>query len=651
MSDVDPTRIVVPDLGETSDVEVVEILVSPGDRVGIDDPVIVLESDKASMDLPAPVEGVVTSVEVSIGDRVAAGTVLVGLAAGSEAGVSGAEPAPSSSPDEPAAARAPEAKAGAEAGAGQAGGVTPDREAAGAGVGAGAGEGGPEPSAPRPAADRTPTADAGADAAPGPGPRIEADDGDPAAAIPDDVDLRTEVVVLGAGPGGYTAAFRSADLGRRTVLVERYPTLGGVCLNVGCIPSKALLSTAEAMTAAAELGARGVAFGAPAIDAAKLDSWKDGVVQRLTGGLADLAKRRKVEVLQGTGRFEGPHVLAVAGPEDGVRRIGFEHAIIAVGSKPVRLSDFPWDDPRVVDSTGALRLSEIPRRLLVVGGGVIGLEMACVYDTLGAQVTVAELLDELLPGCDRDLVRPLQKRIAARYHAIRLGARITSVEPQRRGIKVWYGDESRIYDRVLVATGRQPCEVDAAAAGVRFDERGFIPVDEAQRTSAPHVFAVGDVTGPPLLAHRASHQGKVAAEAAAGRKSAFEASVIPSVAYTDPEVAWAGLTEAQAKAEGRAVEKATFPWAASGRALGAGRDEGLTKLVFDGESRRLVGAGIVGPHAGELISEAVLAIEMGADPEDVALSVHPHPTLSETVGFAAEMAAGTITDLYLPRRK
>ena len=649
MSAVDPTRIVVPDLGETSDVEVVEILVSPGDRVGIDDPVIVLESDKASMDLPAPVEGVVTSVEVSIGDRVAAGTVLVGLAAGSEVGVSGAEPAPSSSspPDEPAAetASAPEA----ETGAGQAGGEAPDREAAGDGGGVGAGEGGPDSSAPRPAADGTPAADTGADAEARSGSRIEV--GDSTAAIPDDVDLRAEVVVLGAGPGGYTAAFRAADLGRRTVLVEHYPTLGGVCLNVGCIPSKALLSTAEAMTAAAELGARGVDFRTPAIDAAKLDSWKDRVVQRLTGGLASLAQRRKVEVLQGTGRFEGPHVLAVAAPEGGTRRIGFEHAIIAVGSKPVRLPDFPWDDPRVVDSTGALRLTEIPRRLLVVGGGIIGLEMACVYDALGAQVTVVELLDELLPGCDRDLVRPLQKRITSRYHAIRLGTRITSVEPQRRGIKVWYGDESRIYDRVLVATGRQPCEVDAAAAGVRFDERGFIPVDETQRTNVPHVFAVGDVTGPPLLAHRASHQGKVAAEAAAGMKSAFEASVVPSVAYTDPEVAWAGLTEAQAKAQGRRIEKATFPWAASGRALGSGRDEGLTKLVFDGESRRLVGAGIVGPHAGELISEAVLAIEMGADPEDVALSVHPHPTLSETVGFAAEMAVGTITDLYLPRRK
>ena len=625
---MDETRIVVPDLGETSEVEVVEILVSPGDRVGLDDPVIVLESDKASMDLPSPAEGVVTSVEVSIGDRVAAGAVLVGLDTGSGAGVSTA------APDEPATA-APEtgtdgggveapapAASGAEAGGIETAASTP-----------------PSPAAPPPAAE----------SAPAPAPRIEAGAGGDA--IPDDIDLRAEVVVLGAGPGGYTAAFRAADLGLDTVLVERYPTLGGVCLNVGCIPSKALLSTAETMAAAADIAARGVDFGTPTIDAAKLDTWKNGVVRRLTDGLAGLAKRRKVEVVQGTGRFEGPRVIAVETPEGGRRRIGFEHAIIAAGSKPVRLPDFPWDDPRVVDSTGALDVTEIPRRLLVVGGGIIGLEMASVYDALGSQVTVVELLDELLAGCDRDIVRPLEKRISSRYHAIRLGTRITSVEPQRRGIKVWFGDESRIYDRVLVAVGRVPCEVDAVAAGVAVDERGFIPVDETQRTNVPHIFAVGDITGPPLLAHRATHQGKVAAEVAAGRKAAFEASVIPSVAYTDPEIAWVGVTETEAKAEGRAIEKATFPWAASGRAIGTGRDEGLTKLIFDGESRRLVGAGIVGPHAGELISEAVLAIEMGADPEDVALSIHPHPTLSETVNFAAEMVAGTVTDLYLPRRK
>ena len=622
---MDETRIVVPDLGETTDVEVVEILVSPGDRVGLDDPVIVLESDKASMDLPSPVEGVVTSVEVSIGDRVAAGTVLVGLDTGSGAEVSAA------APDEPAAA--------APAAGTDDGGVETPAPAAGGAEAGGIETAAAAPAAPPPAAEP----------APAPAPRIEAGEDD--ATIPDDVDLRAEVVVLGAGPGGYTAAFRASDLGRRTVLVERYPTLGGVCLNVGCIPSKALLSTAETMAAAAELRDRGVDFGAPAIDPGKLDEWKNGVVGRLTDGLAGLAKRRKVEVVQGTGRFEGPRVIAVETPEGGRRRIGFEHAIIAAGSKPVRLPDFPWDDPRVVDSTGALHVTEVPRRLLVVGGGIIGLEMASVYDALGSRVTVVELLDELLAGCDRDLVRPLEKRIASRYHAIRLGTRITSVEPQRRGIKVWFGDESRIYDRVLVAVGRAPCEVDARAAGVAVDERGFIPVDEGQRTSVPHIFAVGDITGPPLLAHRATHQGKVAAEVAAGRKAAFEASVIPSVAYTDPEIAWVGVTEAEAKAEGRAIEKASFPWAASGRAIGSGRDEGVTKLIFDGESRRLVGAGIVGPHAGELISEAVLGIEMGADPEDIALSIHPHPTLSETLNFAAEMVAGTITDLYLPRRK
>ena len=635
---MDPTRIVVPDLGETPEVEVVEILVSPGDRVGVDEPVVVLESDKASMDLPSPAEGVVTSVEVVVGDRVSAGTVLVGLDTGS-----GEVPAAADEPDGgTAAAGEPDGlgdRTGQAAG-GPAG--TARSPATTAPEGTGDATGSPEPStAATPPPGQGPMPDAG--------PRIEP--GDPAAGIPDDVDVRAEVVVLGAGPGGYTAAFRAADLGLRTVLVERYPTLGGVCLNVGCIPSKALLSTAETMSAAAELRARGVDFGTPAIDAGKLADWKDDVVERLTGGLAGLAKRRKVEVVQGTGRFEGPRVLAVEAPDGATRRIGFEHAIIAAGSKPVHLPDFPWDDPRIVDSTGALALTEVPRRLLVVGGGIIGLEMASVYDALGSQVTVVELLDELLPGCDRDLVRPLEKRISSRYHAIRLGTRINSVEPQRRGIKVWFGDASRIYDQVLVAVGRHPCEVDAKAAGVEADERGFIPVDESQRTNVPHIFAVGDITGPPLLAHRATHQGKVAAEVAAGRKAAFEASVIPSVAYTDPEIAWVGVTEMEAKAAGRAVEKATFPWAASGRAIGSGRDEGLTKLIFDSETRRLVGAGIVGPHAGELISETVLAIEMGADPEDLALSIHPHPTLSETVSFAAEMVAGTITDLYVPRRK
>ena len=618
---MNPTRIVVPDLGETADVEVVEILVSPGDRVGVDEPVVVLESDKASMDLPSPAEGVVTSIEVSVGDRVAAGTVLVGLDTGAGAELSG------SGPDEPDTV---DTKPGA--------GETSAAESV-------AEE--PDPAPGESSAGAVPAP--GAAVAGGTAPRIEA--GDSPSAIPDDVDLRAEVVVLGAGPGGYTAAFRAADLGRRTILVERYPTLGGVCLNVGCIPSKALLSTAETMAAASELTARGVDYGAPAIDAGRLADWKDDVVERLTGGLASLAKRRKVEVVQGVGRFESPRVLAVDTPNDGTRRIGFEHAIIAAGSKPVRLPDFPDDDPRVVDSTGALALATVPRRLLVVGGGIIGLEMASVYDALGSQVTVVELLDELLPGCDRDIVRPLERRIASRYHAIRLGTRITAVEPQRRGLKVWFGDASRIYDQVLVAVGRRPCKVDAGAAGVEVDERGFIPVDETQRTNVPHIFAVGDVTGPPLLAHRATHQGKVAAEVAAGHKAAFEASVIPSVAYTDPEIAWVGVTESAAKAEGRAIEKATFPWAASGRAIGMGRDEGLTKLIFDGETRRLIGAGIVGPHAGELISETVLAIEMGADPEDIALSIHPHPTLSETINFAAEMVAGTITDLYLPRRK
>lgn len=646
-------NVVVPDLGEAEAVEVVEILAAPGDRVAAGDPLVVIESEKASMDLPAPAAGVVTSIEVAVGDKVETGTLVAGLdtGAGDGAGAPSAESAEQEpKPDGDTPAGAPAAQDGTPATGTGSGGEAP-------------------PASPGASADPRGAAPAADDPAPAPETPPPPD-----AAIPEDVDVRADLVVLGAGPGGYTAAFRAADLGLSTVLVERSPTLGGVCLNVGCIPSKALLGAAGTMAAVEELRGRGVDYGKPRIDLGKLVSWKDEVVRRLTDGLAGLAKRRKVEVVQGTGRFEGPHVLAVETAGGGVRRIGFANAIVAAGSEPVQLPDFPHDDPRVVDSTGALAPTAVPQRLLVVGGGIIGLEMATVYAALGSRVTVVELLDELIPECDRDLVRPLEKRMAERCHAILLGTRIAAVEPRRRGLEVRFesggggsggggggkggggksdgGDgKPQVYDRVLVAVGRRPAAVDAAAAGVRTDERGFIPVDETLRTNVPHVFAIGDVTGPPLLAHKAAHQGKVAAEAAAGRKSAFEAAVIPSVAYTDPELAWAGMTETRAKAEGLAVEKAAFPWAASGRALGMGRSEGLTKLVFDAGTRRLVGAGIVGAHAGDLISEAVLAIEMGADAEDLALTVHPHPTLSETVGFAAEMAAGTITDLYVPRRK
>ncbi|MBF2760740.1 MAG: dihydrolipoyl dehydrogenase [Ectothiorhodospiraceae bacterium AqS1] len=474
--------------------------------------------------------------------------------------------------------------------------------------------------------------------------------------------IETQVLVLGAGPGGYTAAFRAADLGLRTVLVERYPTLGGVCLNVGCIPSKALLHTAEVIAGAGELGERGVAFESMRIDPVRLSKWKDKVVAGLTKGLAGLAKQRKVQVVHGSGRFIDANRLEVAG-EAGSVEIRFERAIIAAGSRPAPLPGSPEDDPRVMDSTGALALADIPSSLLVVGGGIIGLEMATVYAALGAKVSVVEWQDGLLPGTDRDLVKPLERRLRKRLESIRLATKTTSMAAESQGIRVSFqgssedaksgaGADEALYDRVLVAIGRRPNGhlIGADAAGVKVDERGYIPVDDHQRTNIPHIHAIGDIAGEPMLAHKATHEGKVAAEICAGHKAGMDARAIPSVAYTDPEVAWTGLGESEAKAKGIEVEKAVFPWAASGRALGIGRSEGLTKLLFEPKSGRLLGAGIVGPHAGDLIAEATLAIEMGADAQDIALTIHPHPTLSETVNFAAEIAEGTITDLYLPRR-
>ena len=469
-------------------------------------------------------------------------------------------------------------------------------------------------------------------------------------------DIRTQVVVLGAGPGGYTAAFRAADLGRQVVMVERYPDLGGVCLNVGCIPSKALLHTAEVINEAAELEHMGVRFTQPKIDLDRMRAGKDRVVGKLTGGLAALAKQRKVQVVTGVGKFAGPHQLEVQTAE-GLTRIEFEHAIIACGSSPVRIPGFPNDDPRLIDSTGALALADIPKKMLIIGGGIIGLEMATVYATLGSEIDIVELQDGLIPGCDRDLVRPLQKRLEARVAGILLKTRVADIKAQKNGLKVSFdGDkapEPRLYDRVLVAVGRSPNgrQINAEAAGVHVDERGFIPTDAKMRTNVPHVYAIGDVVGNPMLAHKATHEGKVAAEVIAGLPALFDPMTIPSVAYTDPEVAWMGLTETEAKAKGIEIEKGVFPWAASGRALGIGREEGLTKLIFDAKSKRLLGAGIVGRNAGELIAETVLALEMGADAEDMGLTIHPHPTLSETVCFAAEMAEGTITDLMPPRRR
>ena len=585
----DPLTVSVPDIGDFSDVPVIEVLVSPGDRVEVETPLVTLESDKATMDVPSPRSGTVESILVAVGDAVSQGTPLLTVA--------------------PDAASRPRG--------------APETDVGGA-----------------PEVRDAPARSAGA----------------PAATA---ADIEADVVVLGAGPGGYTAAFRAADLGLRTVLVERYPALGGVCLNVGCIPSKALLHAAAVIDGAGEMGAHGIEFGPPSIDLAKLAGWKDGVVGRLTRGLAGLAKQRKVRVVQGAGAFSSPHRLDVE-TADGITGIGFERAIIATGSQAVEIPSFPNDDPRLMDSTDALVLDDVPDRLLVIGGGIIGLEMATVYAALGARVSVVELMDGLIPGCDRDLVKPLEQRIRARYESIRLATRVTGVSPESSGLRVSFegadgsaaAASEEVFDRVLVAVGRRPNgdRIGAANAGVHVDAQGFIPADRQQRTNVEHIFAIGDVAGPPMLAHKATHEGKVAAEVCAGHKAGFDALAIPSVAYTDPEVAWTGLTETAARAQGVEFDKATFPWAASGRALGIGRAEGLTKVLFDRETGRLLGAGIVGPHAGDLVAEATLAIEMGADARDIGLTIHPHPTLSETINFAAEMVEGTITDLYLPRR-
>ncbi|HYL02055.1 MAG TPA: dihydrolipoyl dehydrogenase [Steroidobacteraceae bacterium] len=465
----------------------------------------------------------------------------------------------------------------------------------------------------------------------------------------------TDLLVLGAGPGGYTAAFRAADLGLKVTLVERAAELGGVCLNVGCIPSKALLHAARVIEEAHEMSERGVSFKPPEIDLARLRVWKMSVIRKLTGGLRVLARQRKVEVLLGSGRFVSPNVLEVMGAS-GSQRIRFEQCIIAAGSEPIRLPGLPAD-PRILDSSDALELPEFSGGLLVVGGGIIGLEMACVFDALGTRVSVVELTAQLMPGCDPDLVRPLERRIRARYPQILLGTRVERIEALPAGLRVSFaGDKApppQSFDRVLVAVGRVPngLAIGADLAGVKVSERGFIPVDRQMRTNVAHIFAIGDIASPPLLAHKAMHEGKVAAEVAAGHKRAFDARAIPSVAYTDPEIAWVGLTESEARARGTPYEKGSFPWVASGRSLSLGRDEGFTKILFDPESHRVLGGGIVGTNAGELISEITLAIEAGADAADIGLTIHPHPTLSETVAGAAEAFEGTLTDLYVPKRK
>jgi dihydrolipoamide dehydrogenase len=602
----------LPDIGDFSDVPVIEVHVTPGDQLAVDDPVVTLESDKATMDVPASAAGVVSEVRVSVGDTVTEGDVLLTY--------------------EPAAAAA----GGQEAAEAEAMAAGPDQAGYGspAGVYASPGQG--------PVQTGAPAADGA--------PRPAAGPGRPS-------DLEGEVLVLGAGPGGYSAAFRAADLGRKVVLVDAREALGGVCLNIGCIPSKALLHAAKVIAETREMAEHGLRFAAPEVDLDALRGWKDGVVKRLTGGVSGLARQRKVTVVHGTGRFVSPNQLEVTGADGATQLVGFEQAIIACGSEPMTLPFIPSDDPRVIDSEGALELRDVPGRLLILGGGIIGLEMATVYSELGSRITVVELLDQLIPGADKDLVAPLQKVIAKRYDNIFLKTKVTNIEATPEGLVVSFegagAPATEVFDKVLVAVGRKPSGklIGAEAAGVLVDERGFIPVDKQQRTNVGHIFAIGDVVGQPMLAHKATHEGHVAAEAGAGMRSYFDARVIPSVAYTDPEVAWVGATENEAKAAGIEYGKGTFPWAASGRALSLGRGEGMTKLLFDESNERLIGAGMVGPNAGELVAEAALAIEMGADAADIGLTVHPHPTLSETVGMSAEAFEGVITDLYVPKKR
>jgi dihydrolipoamide dehydrogenase len=589
-------EVKVPNLGDFKDVEIIEVHVAVGDTIRPEATLVTLETDKAAMEVPSSAGGVVKELLVKKGDRVSEGQLILrleGAAASAPAKPSGTAPGSSTS-----AAPAPAARS-------------------------------PAPSVPVAAAIAAGSSYSGP------------------------VDLETELLVLGAGPGGYPAAFRAADLGLKVTLVERWATLGGVCLNVGCIPSKALLHAAKVIEDVEGMADCGLRFGEPQIDVDALRGWKERTVGKLTGGLATLARQRKVDIVRGTGSFLSPNHMEVV---DGEQRkvIAFRQCVIAAGSESVRLPGFP-DDPRIIDSTGALELRSVPKTMLVVGGGIIGLEMATVYSALGTKISVVELTDGLMPGCDPDLVRPLQRRIAKRYAQIMTGTKVTKIVPAADGLQVTFEGKTsatETYDQVLMSVGRTPNgkRLSAEKAGITVDQRGFIPVDKQMRTNVPHIFAVGDIVGQPMLAHKANHEGRVAAEVAAGHKAAFDARVIPSVAYTDPEIAWVGVTETEAKANGIDYGKGQFPWAASGRALGLNRDDGLTKLLFDNKTHRVIGAGIVGPNAGDLISEVALAIEMGCDAADIALTIHPHPTLSETVAFAAEAFEGTLVDLYLPKK-
>ena len=588
-------EINVPDIGDFDEVEVIEVLVNKGDTIQSEDSLITVESDKASMEIPSPTAGTITDIKISVGDKVKQGSLIATLE----------ESQTSTAPID------------------------------------------------TPKVEENSTTTTGADTQKSP----------VAVSFDGNTGQHAQLVVLGSGPGGYTAAFRAADLGLDVILIERYPNIGGVCLNVGCIPSKALLHTAAVINEAEEADHLGVSFNKPEIDIDKVRANKAGIVKKLTGGLKALAKQRKVKIVHGYGKFTSTNSIEVEADDGSKSSIGFDNCIIAAGSRVTKLPFIPWDDPRVMDSTDALELEEVPKRMLVVGGGIIGLEMATVYDALGAEITVVELGSGLMPGADRDIVRPLERRIKKKYANIFLNTKVSEITPTDDGLVCKFegsdigsnkgAPETDTFDRVLVSIGRSPNGklIDAENAGVAVNDYGFIDVDKQMRTNVDHIFAIGDIVGQPMLAHKATHEAKTAAEVIAGHKSFFDARAIPSVAYTDPEIAWMGKTEEECKEEGIEVKKGAFPWAASGRSLSIGRNEGMTKVLFDKDSGQLIGAGIVGTNAGELIAEAVLALEMGADAEDIGLTIHPHPTLSETLNFAAEVAEGTCTDIYIPKRK
>ncbi|MBX3629575.1 MAG: dihydrolipoyl dehydrogenase [Nitrosomonas sp.] len=590
--------IKIPDIGDFSDVPVIEVLVTPGDTVEKETSLITLETDKATMEVPSPQAGIIQSVKVKVGDRVSKDSLILTLKTATQ------ETTP------PSKALSEETQSVEKT----------DKH----------------PSTP-------------------PAEKTEIHPSISPEKIPHG-DLHAEVVILGAGPGGYTAAFRAADLGKQVILIERHETLGGVCLNVGCIPSKALLHIARIITEAEHAENHGIVFGKPKISLEKLRAWKTSVIEKLTKGLNELARQRKVTIVRGAGKFVTPHLMQVE-TSAGIKTVSFNHCIIAAGSSVTRIPGFPYDDPRIIDSTGALKLESIPKHMLVIGGGIIGLEMATVYSALGSRISIVEFMDQIIPGADEDLVRPLYRRIKNRYEAIYLKTQVTRIETKKSGLLVSFaGDNApapQTYDCILMATGRRPngFTLGAEGIGIQINEKGFIQVNSQLRTNIPHIFAIGDIIGNPMLAHKATYEGKLVAEIITGHKAVFDARTIPSVAYTDPEIAWMGLTERDAKRQGVEYEKSSFPWAASGRAISMAREEGTTKLIVDKKTRRILGAGIVGINAGELIAETTLALEMGVDMEDISLTIHPHPTLSETVLFAAEMAEGTITDLYVQKNR